>query len=307
MLADMRRKSGSIPACAGEPSIPVGSTAGGRVYPRVCGGTRSGVRVAKRAQGLSPRVRGNLVQGDDRAHQRGSIPACAGEPVVSAIRQPLLRVYPRVCGGTGMPECAAVSDRGLSPRVRGNQADIFSICATIGSIPACAGEPSAIRISSTLMTVYPRVCGGTSYSATTRSRPEGLSPRVRGNPPAEILLGRVQGSIPACAGEPDTACPPRLPRQVYPRVCGGTGGVKRWPGAAAGLSPRVRGNPPAISLPAGGGGSIPACAGEPLPTPCSCRCVRVYPRVCGGTAVTALVPAAIDGLSPRVRGNPATG
>ena len=31
---------------------------------------------------------------------------------------------------------------------------------------------------------------------------------------------------------------------------------------------------------------------------------RVYPRACGGTAVTQIAPTETVGLSPRVRGNP---
>ena len=30
---------------------------------------------------------------------------------------------------------------------------------------------------------------------------------------------------------------------------------------------------------------------------------RVYPRVCGGTRIETVVAAAVQGLSPRVRGN----
>ena len=53
-----------------------------------------------------------------------------------------------------------------------------------------------------------------------------------------------------------------------------------------------------------GSGSIPACAGEPpssLPTPRRCA---VYPRVCGGTIRLSEVRTIVQGLSPRVRGNP---
>ena len=50
----------------------------------------------------------------------------------------------------------------------------------------------------------------------------GLSPRVRGN--RVMRAGRLpaQGSIPACAGEPDTLIPAAVAKRVYPRVCGGT-------------------------------------------------------------------------------------
>ena len=52
---DYRR---SIPACAGEPHAAAGDRGHGRVYPRVCGGTRRLSRARIEASGLSPRVRG---------------------------------------------------------------------------------------------------------------------------------------------------------------------------------------------------------------------------------------------------------
>ena len=75
----------------------------------------------------------------------------------------VLRVYPRVCGGT-------LED----------------------------GIPGGTPVRS-----YPRVCGGTSSTtATTRDCP-GLSPRVRGNPRLLRRAGDAWRSIPACAGEPE--------------------------------------------------------------------------------------------------------
>ena len=50
--------------------------------------------------------------------------------------------------------------------------------------------------------VYPRVCGGTRMLAVCIARPEGLSPRVRGNPAERRHQRAVSRSIPACAGEP---------------------------------------------------------------------------------------------------------
>ena len=49
--------------------------------------------------------------------------------------------------------------------------------------------------------------------------------------------------------------------------------------------------------------SIPACAGEPRPLPAEGIPLRVYPRVCGGTALATCHTPAWLGLSPRVRGN----
>ena len=71
---------GSIPACAGEPSIGSRNAAFSRVYPRVCGGTATGRFQAVAGVGLSPRVRGNQPGRLRRPVRQGSIPACAGEP-----------------------------------------------------------------------------------------------------------------------------------------------------------------------------------------------------------------------------------
>ena len=71
---------GSIPACAGEPCRPNSRGCTGRVYPRVCGGTRRPALSNPPNMGLSPRVRGNLAGLVFRQGIQRSIPACAGEP-----------------------------------------------------------------------------------------------------------------------------------------------------------------------------------------------------------------------------------
>ena len=130
------------------------------------------------------------------------------------------------------------------------------------------------------MTVYPRVCGGTTTMYCLHSIGNGLSPRVRGNlesiPLDDAKLGlspRVRGnrtrtyargSIPACAGEP-------RPKSH----CGGSTHRR----------------------------SIPACAGEPSGLTERNANLRVYPRVCGGTHYGTLWEPKQMGLSPRVRGN----
>ena len=48
----------SIPACAGEAEYLSTDTSTGKVYPRVCGGSREGLLAHLGIQGLSPRVRG---------------------------------------------------------------------------------------------------------------------------------------------------------------------------------------------------------------------------------------------------------
>ena len=90
----------SIPACAGEPQPSRSLHCPGTVYPRVCGGTfGQSFRIAS-YQGLSPRVRGNLESTANGCVNLRSIPACAGEPESGAAKKSVMRVYPRVCGGT---------------------------------------------------------------------------------------------------------------------------------------------------------------------------------------------------------------
>ena len=73
-------RSGSIPACAGEPEW-ADATGGGGL-------------------GLSPRVRGNHSAPLKIRRPSGSIPACAGEPATLPVVSVSSAVYPRVCGGT---------------------------------------------------------------------------------------------------------------------------------------------------------------------------------------------------------------
>ncbi len=121
-VARRHRMTGrSIPACAGEPTCSSRAGHADRVYPRVCGGTRSPRLPWRRSRGLSPRVRGNLPHRVRGHVARGSIPACAGEPSSVSLRVGLCAVYPRVCGGTTQPGTSTQPGTGLSPRVRGNR------------------------------------------------------------------------------------------------------------------------------------------------------------------------------------------
>ena len=194
----------SIPACAGEPRAFRYKTTEKPVYPRVCGGTETVGNKPEWKKGLSPRVRGNRLQQPQRYHLGGSIPACAGEPLELDSVQVVMGVYPRVCGGTGNARSRRPAHRGLSPRVRGNPKTTPCPTPAARSIPACAGEPLRHTPHPSFRQVYPRVCGGTTFSCPTVLPRLGLSPRVRGNPLDVDLHALPPGSIPACAGEP---CP----------------------------------------------------------------------------------------------------
>ena len=214
--------------------------------------------------GLSPRVRGNPRTGARFAIKPRSIPACAGEPADDVWADVAERVYPRVCGGTGIGLSRFSFRRGLSPRVRGNRQAFIVGDDRERSIPACAGEPPDGCGYGQAHPVYPRVCGGTRRSRAARWGAPGLSPRVRGNLLGQRSYRDSARSIPACAGEPSSGRRWQRRRRVYPRVCGGTSYPLSAYGVTVGLSPRVRGNPVQTEVNTVEWGSIPACAGEPL-------------------------------------------
>ena len=300
--ADYRR-AGSIPASAGEPQQRSRIQGRAQVYPRECGGTVREAVDDRIEQGLSPRVRGNLVVRRPIRPCAGSIPASAGEPRPRYTLSSHGGVYPRECGGTRRSRWAARPTPGLSPRVRGNRDPHRRHRVRTGSIPASAGEPGSEQRRTRRSRVYPRECGGTPGNGFFSDIVEGLSPRVRGNQDNGRPATGPLRSIPASAGEPSLLVWGRRPVGVYPRECGGTSrsSPARW--RWRGLSPRVRGNPPAWTLPTTYVGSIPASAGEPPAGFMSLRVPGVYPRECGGTRMSARWPMTSKGLSPRVRGN----
>ena len=174
-------------------------------------------------------------------------------------------VYPRACGGTSCSLSVRVDLTGLSPRLRGNHDYRQAVLAPHRSIPAPAGEPSQPFTIETLRRVYPRACGGTSDCTSPPSDADGLSPRLRGNPPSPLPSRRSGGSIPAPAGEPTAGQRQMTGGGVYPRACGGTPPEVGAPVALGGLSPRLRGNLHRRRLWAVIVRSIPAPAGEPAP------------------------------------------
>ena len=131
----------SIPACAGEPVPDATPSLARWVDPRVCGGANSTSNPSATRAGRSPRVRGSPLIVPAVEQQRGSIPACAGEPPWRPVHLDRAGVDPRVCGGALSSAARAALRSGRSPRVRGSQRFLMECRTGIGSIPACAGEP----------------------------------------------------------------------------------------------------------------------------------------------------------------------
>ena len=188
----------------------------------MCGATRPARALEKPPWGLSPRVRGNLRAILASQIQRGPIPACAGQPWMSACLAGIEGAYPRVCGATPFLAILTKPHWGLSPRVRGNRSGGVSLPLRSWPIPACAGQPRCGATNKRTSRAYPRVCGATMTDPGLAHSCQGLSPRVRGNlrNPGHALGG--ERPIPACAGQPIAQKLLKMVFRAYPRVCGAT-------------------------------------------------------------------------------------
>ena len=95
-----------------------------------------------------------------------------------------------------------------------------------GSIPACTGEPVRTIKRQVFPRVHPRVYGGAIPGWAYLDASWGPSPRVRGSRRLCLSWVSMEGSIPACTGEPrgEQGFPTDV--QVHPRVYGGAEQVK---------------------------------------------------------------------------------
>ena len=146
------------------------------------------------------------------------------------------------------------------------------------------------------------MCGGNGAPDQDVVADGGLSPLVRGKPSTLIVASTLVGSIPACAGETFYLYFSASAFWVYPRLCGGNGGLQTLSVIPTGLSPLVRGKLISGVHYATASGSIPACAGETADYEAERKTLGVYPRLCGGNTSTNFRILYILGLSPLVRG-----
>ena len=133
-------EAGSIPACAGETTEKRGALNQEQVHPRVCGGNPSVARAIFSRSGPSPRVRGKPGKLLSYIQHQRSIPACAGETVLTKAVGADEKVHPRVCGGNTYRIIKHSRTSGPSPRVRGKPPLSRPTHPGHRSIPACAGE-----------------------------------------------------------------------------------------------------------------------------------------------------------------------
>ncbi len=179
-------------------------------YPRAGGGAECAVELMHHRWGLSPRGRGSHLREHLERRRRGAIPARAGEPAASSGWRPAKRGYPRAGGGATAGAGNCTIGQGLSPRGRGSPPRPPVGAATIGAIPARAGEPAERRGLVIHVGGYPRAGGGAPPDLRGSLDARGLSPRGRGSQGVVDHPLPFDGAIPARAGEPLIRTSPRI-------------------------------------------------------------------------------------------------
>ena len=298
---------GSIPAHAGQPRAVRSSRSSSRVHPRTRGATPLPAHGGILLEGPSPHTRGNREHARDLQGERGSIPAHAGQPRSPTIARITSRVHPRTRGATRCLTAPGGRSSGPSPHTRGNPHLLGRAVGFHGSIPAHAGQPRSPTIARITSRVHPRTRGATPPSAVARAASSGPSPHTRGNPGRRQRCAPTRGSIPAHAGQPASRLGRAWSSRVHPRTRGATPVSESPAERIAGPSPHTRGNPVTHGRRAGGRGSIPAHAGQPVTAALSGPASRVHPRTRGATVSTPAAPRSASGPSPHTRGNPRGG
>ena len=191
---------GIIPAYAGNTSARHSPSEPRWDHPRVCGEHSTVTGVTRVRLGSSPRMRGTRTTGHGLDASRRIIPAYAGNTTNLGRTLTLDGDHPRVCGEHLCTVRWSMQVVGSSPRMRGTRLDHFSYPASIGIIPAYAGNTCCESGESYGRRDHPRVCGEHCPAGGTCFPRQGSSPRMRGTLMAYILKSCVIGIIPAYAG-----------------------------------------------------------------------------------------------------------
>ena len=165
--------------------------------------------------------------------------------------------------------------------MRGTLAAFVSSGASLGLIPAGAGNtysPPAICLP---RAAHPRRCGEHSMLPADSNSPMGSSPQVRGTHQNLVKAIPTPRLIPAGAGNTTVAGCNGKPRGAHPRRCGEhtVPGQLVW--VAWGSSPQVRGTPRSAERGIPGERLIPAGAGNTVVNVINSFSVGAHPRRCG--------------------------
>ena len=191
---------------------------------------------------------------------------------------------------------------GPSPLARGKPSTKNRGRALPGTIPARAGETEKVSPRLCLITDHPRSRGGNSAMPPSGQGLWGPSPLARGKRRRCPRPAPWRGTIPARAGETLAAEWTAESSRDHPRSRGGNPSVSLQPLWSWGPSPLARGKRLGTSVSPDHEGTIPARAGETLPSETSSSPTRDHPRSRGGNGMPDNVVSPHQGPSPLARG-----
>ena len=151
-------------------------------------------------EGSSPRLRGTLRTGRERARTDGIIPALAGNTIAIVCSCRRSWDHPRACGEHYTYDSADINSMGSSPRLRGTLGFPCEVLGEFGIIPALAGNTAAPAARLQCAWDHPRACGEHLRPDSVTASVTGSSPRLRGT--HYFTTGNLFhiGIIPALAG-----------------------------------------------------------------------------------------------------------
>ena len=195
-----RGHGGIIPACAGNTYRRWQGQGHRRDNPRLRGEHWTGYDIESTVAGSSPLARGTPGHPREADHDRGIIPACAGNTGSSISSNHPPWDHPRLRGEHYAVGVNSRSEWGSSPLARGTRRLLTRKCSASGIIPACAGNTTLYRRSWRNGKDHPRLRGEHEELLRRRGFPRGSSPLARGTPARGIQGMGLRRIIPACAG-----------------------------------------------------------------------------------------------------------
>ena len=292
------RRTGLIPAGAGQTRNGAQSTSRFWAHPRRCGADQCAQKQILDGMGSSPQVRGRRQPGSEASPFSGLIPAGAGQTRTRHGERRRGRAHPRRCGADRTAPGRTPVPHGSSPQVRGRLHVERHVGARRGLIPAGAGQTPDNFTSGYGQRAHPRRCGADDWALPHDTVFPGSSPQVRGRPAAVHPSQPAPGLIPAGAGQTRCVLPAALGRTAHPRRCGADWIVIDHDGYGEGSSPQVRGRRSARSAALFALGLIPAGAGQTITNVRYNFAATAHPRRCGADDYSKSTAGSYLGLIP---------
>ena len=214
------RKSGLIPARAGNTCVVVGFGLRSGAHPRSRGEHALQVQDSFWRSGSSPLARGTPAAGERGDTTSGLIPARAGNTENTSTNFINTGAHPRSRGEHAGTFHLPNSKPGSSPLARGTRAQEGGRGGGGGLIPARAGNTFRAVCSCCGSGAHPRSRGEHLLGRGDSERSWGSSPLARGTPCASIFVERMPGLIPARAGNTYASTRERSNAWAHPRSRG---------------------------------------------------------------------------------------